>query len=105
MILVVCIICPSIIIFSIWESGFANRYSVDFAWQIILGALIICFITHKNCAKNTKLHLNNLMIFAGFVSLLMNLVQAYSYNNPTSVYSIQWQENALAFTRIFEFWR
>lgn len=105
MILVVCIICPSIIIFSIWESGFANRYSVDFAWQIILGALIICFITHQNCAKNTKLHLNNLMIFAGFVSLLMNLVQAYSYNNPTSVYSIQWQENALAFTRIFEFWR
>lgn len=105
MILVICIICPFIIIFSIWESGFASRYSVDFAWQIILGALIICFISYQNCAENTKRHLNNLMIFSGFVSLLMNFVQMYSYCNPTSLYCIQWQENALAFARIFEFWR
>lgn len=105
MILVVCVICPFIIIFSIWESGFATRYSVDFSWQMILGALIICFLIHQKCAENTKKHLNSLMIFAGALSLFMNFIQVYSYYVPTNSYSMEWQEKAFAFARLFEFWR
>lgn len=105
MLLAVCVICPFIIIFSIWESGFATRYSVDFAWQMILGALIICFLVHQNCAENTKKHLNSLMIFAGALSLFMNFVHIYSYYIPTNSYSMEWQEKAFAFARLFEFWR
>lgn len=105
LIAIVCIICPFIVIFTIWESGFATRYCVDFAWQFILGALIICFIVHEKCSKEMQLHLNKLMIFSGAMSVIMNFIQEWSYDNPLTLYTPEWQAKALAFSRLFEFWR
>ena len=100
-----CVVCPFIVIFSIWESGFAARYSVDFAWQMILGALIICFIIHEKCSKDLKYQLNKLMVSAMVLSVVMNFIQEWSYDNPVSLYTPEWQARALAFSRLFEFWR
>lgn len=104
-IIAVCVVCPFIVIFSIWESGFAARYSVDFAWQMILGALIICFIIHEKCSKDLKYQLNKLMVSAMVLSVVMNFIQEWSYDNPVSLYTPEWQARALAFSRLFEFWR
>ncbi|MCH5266384.1 MAG: hypothetical protein J1F02_10825 [Lachnospiraceae bacterium] len=105
LIIAVCIACPFAIIFSIWESGYGTRYCVDFAWQLILGALIICFVVHQKCRENTKAHLNKLMIMSTIVSFVMNFIQLYSYNNPITSFNIEWQAKSLAFARLFEFWR
>ena len=101
----VCVICPFVIIFSIWESGYGTRYCVDFAWQMILGALIISFLIYSRCKENTQRHLNSVMIGAGILSLAMNFVQLWSYNPPDSLFPIDWQAKAMTFARLFEFWR
>lgn len=54
MIFAVCIAAPFIIIFSIWESGYGTRYCVDFAWQILIGALAIAFIMYERCSQTLK---------------------------------------------------
>ncbi|WP_044974380.1 hypothetical protein [Ruminococcus sp. HUN007] len=104
-ILSVCIICPFAVIFSIWESGFAARYCVDFIWQMITGALVICFIVYSHCASNTKVHLNRLMTASLALSVVMNLTQIWSYVKPEEGFSTEWQANMLSFARLFEFWR
>ena len=101
----VCVICPLIIIFSIWESGYGTRYCVDFAWQIILGALLICFLIFDRCKENTKRHLMKVMTAAGLISLVMNFIQVRTYVDPTLLGNTEWQANAFTFARLFEFWR
>ncbi|MBO4878519.1 MAG: hypothetical protein J5501_10965 [Ruminococcus sp.] len=101
----VCIVCPFIIIFSIWESGYCTRYCCDFAWEMILGSLIIMFVLWSRCKENTQRHINTLMIIAGIVSLIMNFVQIYTYSSPDTNFSTEWYSNVLTFGRLFEFWR
>lgn len=101
----VCIACPFAVIFSIWESGYGTRYCVDFSWQLILGALIICYIIYGRCSEAVRRHANSAMIIAAAVSLVMNFTQVYSYYPPTELFSTEWQANAMAFARLFEFWR
>ncbi|MBR3446583.1 MAG: hypothetical protein IKH27_02100 [Oscillospiraceae bacterium] len=101
----VCVICPLIIIFSIWESGYGTRYCVDFAWQMILGALLICFLVYDRCKENTKRHLLKVMTAAGLISLVMNFIQVRTYVDPTQLGNTAWQANAYTFARLFEFWR
>ena len=98
-------ICPIIIVFSIWESGFGARYCCDFAWQIILGSLVIMFSLWSRCKENTQRHLNTLMIGAGIVSLAMNFVQNYTYLSPSTNFTPDWQAYTLSFARLFEVWR
>ncbi|MBP1592607.1 MAG: hypothetical protein ILP22_11265 [Oscillospiraceae bacterium] len=104
-ILAVCIICPFAVIFSVWESGFAARYCVDFIWQMVTGALVICFVVYDNCAANTKVHLNKLMTASLALSVVMNTVQIWSYIGPEQGFSTEWQANVLSFARLFEFWK
>ena len=102
---IVCIICPFIIIGSIWESGYAMRYSVDFAWQLILGALIIAFIVYEKCSDNIKEHLNKLMIASAVVSFVLNFGQVFSWSVKENALSPDWYAAAMSFARAFEFWR
>ncbi len=101
----VCVVCPFAVIFSVWESGFAARYCVDFVWQAVTGALVICFIVHDHCSAPVKYHLNRLMTAALGLSVIMNTVQLWSYIGPENGFSTEWQANALSFARLFEFWR
>lgn len=101
----VCIVCPFIIIFSIWESGYGTRYCCDFAWQLILGSLIIMFVLWERSKENTQRHINTLMIGAGIVSLAMNFVQVYTYSSPETLFPVDWQAKVMTFGRLFEFWR
>lgn len=42
-----CIVLPLLIIAITWESGHALRYNIDFAWQMILGALCVVFVYYR----------------------------------------------------------
>ncbi len=101
----VCAACPFAVIFSIWESGYGTRYCVDFAWQIIIGALIICYIVYDKASAEIRRHANKAMIIAAAVSLVMNFVQVYSYYPPAELFNTEWQAKCAAFARLFEFWR
>lgn len=105
LILAVCIICPFVIIASIWESGYGARYCVDFAWQIIIGALAIAFIIYNKCSKNTKVHLNKLMIAATVVCFVLNFAHTYTWMEPATDLGAVFQSDVLSFARIFEFWK
>lgn len=101
----VCIICPFAIIFSIWESGFGTRYCVDFAWQIVIGALVIAFVIYNKRTDETKNHLNKIMIISTFICAVLSSAQTYSYISPINNYSKEWVETLMSFQRLFEFWR
>lgn len=49
-----CVIIPVAIIASVWESGYAVRYMVDFSWQSILGAYAIIFYIYSKVNDKTK---------------------------------------------------
>lgn len=105
LLIAVCILCPFAIIFSIWESGFGTRYCVDFAWQILIGALVIAFTIYNKRSDETKDHLNKLMIVSAFICAMLSFAQTYSYINPLGYYSKEWIETLMSFQRLFEFWR
>lgn len=102
---IVCVICPFVIIFSIWESGYSTRYSADFAWQIVLGALIIAFTVYNKCSKATKSHLNKLMTASTALCVIFTFAQTYVYVSPMNNWSYEWIASLLSFQRLFEFWR
>lgn len=105
LIIAVCIICPFIIIASIWESGYGARYCVDFAWQVMIGAYIIAFIVFNRCNESMKKHLNKLMIVSAILCLALNFSQIYMWINPTEALSGDYQADMLSLGRLFEFWR
>lgn len=102
MILAVSVLAPFAVMYSIWESGYGARYCVDFAWQILIGALVVAFTLYQKCQENTKRHLSTAMAVSSVLSVL--LVFAQTYNWVLGSMSQQWQANAHAFARLFEFW-
>lgn len=105
LLLTVCVICPAVIMFSIWESGYGTRYCVDFAWQILLGALIIAFIIYNNSGENTKKHLCKAMAAAAIICIVTGFAQIYNWVNPSGLKAPDYQAQMLSFGRLFEFWR
>ncbi len=101
----VCIVCPAVIIFSIWESGYGARYCVDFAWQIIIGAYTVAFVIYEKSKENTQKHLNKLMTASAFVCLALNFGQIYEWINPSDSLSTDMLARWQSFARLFEFWR
>lgn len=104
MIFAVCIAAPFIIIFSIWESGYGTRYCVDFAWQILIGALAIAFIMYGRCSQTLKRHLNRLMLLSAGICLVLSFGQVYNWISEGGM-SVQWKAMITSFGRLFEFWR
>lgn len=104
LLLAVCVIAPFIIIFSIWESGYGTRYCVDFAWQILIGALIIGFIMYSRSSLTIKKHLNKLMLISTAICLIFSFGQVYNWVLASSL-STDWRAMILSFARLFECWR
>lgn len=98
------VIAPLIIICSIWESGYGARYCVDFAWEMLMGALIISFIIWQNASANTKKHLNSVMAAACILCLVLTFSQTVSWILDGDL-SNGWRMSMLNFGRLFEFWR
>lgn len=103
LIFISCIICPFIIIFSIWESGYGARYSVDFAWQMITGALIIAFTLYRRSGSELRAMLDRLMRIAAVMALVFTAGDMYNW--IVNAVSAEQQAALYSFARLFEFWR
>lgn len=101
-----CVLCPFIIMFSIWESGFIARYSSDFAWLLILGALIIAFLLYQNIkSESLKRMLSMLFVGSLFICFMFTVGQLQDYITTALNKNPEVNASILSFGRIFEFWR
>lgn len=97
-----CIIMPFVIICSIWESGYAVRYTADFSWEIITGAYVIAFFLYSKCENiQIKKLFEKFMAFSVVWSLAVNGFQIFNFafsedKFPVFYYTV---------SNVFEFWR
>lgn len=104
LIAVSCIIAPMIIIFSIWESGYGARYCVDFAWQMLMGALIIAFMVWQRAGDSVKKHLNTAMTVATVICFALVFAQTEAWIMDGNI-TDEARCAILSFGRLWEFWR
>lgn len=97
-----CVIMPLVILFSIWESGYAIRYTADFSWQIIIGALAILFFLYRESRNNTKKKLFRIfMAISMIAAIIINAVQILNFSYEES----EFPEVCRQLTDIIAFWR
>lgn len=48
-----CVIMPVIIMAAVWESGYSIRYTVDFSWEMAMGAFAVFFCIYLNMKNQT----------------------------------------------------
>lgn len=102
--LVFFVVCPCIIIASIWESGYGTRYVTDFGWQMITGALTLSFMLYESAkSKQLKKVLTMLLITSLVVSFVCNFAQVYEYMMPNA-FNADVALKCYRIERLFEFW-
>ncbi|MCR4640101.1 hypothetical protein [Ruminococcus sp.] len=100
-----CLLIPFGIIASVWESGYAVRYMVDFSWQSLLGALAIMFFLYERLTDKTKKKLVfGFMWFSAMWALIVGGVQAFNQAFRFDVFDLSYPEMAYDVQRIFAFW-
>ena len=97
-----CVIMPSVIMFSIWESGYAVRYTADFSWQIIMGAYVILFFLYQSTKNKTiKKFFRYFMAFSVTTAFIINIPQIFNFTFPDYDYPLITSQ----FCELIEFWR
>lgn len=100
----VCIAAPAAVIASVWESGYGLRYRVDFAWQLLIGALTVAFIMYNSLkSEETKNLLTKLFFISLAVGTGIVFAQTYLYVSPEFDGSLY--KYICLFERSFEFWK
>lgn len=101
----VCVVCPLVIIFSIWESGYGVRYAADFSWQIIIGGmLVIYYLFYKNkLDSNTfaKKTFEIFFVYSAIIAVIFNGALLYDYFNKSGNLASEF----ISLEKLFEFWR
>mgnify|MGYP007088297674 FL=1 len=81
-----CVLMPLVIICSIWESGYAIRYTADFSWPILIGALSIGFYLYRHTKNETWRRVARLcMGVAVPAALVLNFAHVYTFKFPSWV--------------------
>lgn len=94
-----CVIMPLLIIASVWESGYAVRYMVDFSWQMLIGAFAVFFFLYlKTENKTIRKLMTYFMCFSVawglFVEGIQFIRQAFTWY-PDMAYEVE---------QMFAFW-
>ena len=101
----VSVLCPAVILWSIWESGYGARYCVDFSWQILLGALSIAFFLWQTCEHKEKRRLaEKALVLTVLPALLVSFALHYSYTE-TAVATPALKSLVKVFESLFLFWK
>ena len=101
-----CIAIPVGIIASVWESGYAVRYMVDFSWQSLLGAYAIIFYVYtKQTDKTRRKLVRDFMCISLLWALLINGTQ--SLNQATRYGSVNMDNPNIMYEteQFFAFWK
>ncbi len=96
-----CAIMPLVIMVSIWESGYAVRYMADFAWELILGSLLLLFYLYKKSSNTTKRH--GMELFLGGSAVCAVIVNAF-YVIAFSLPQASYPAIAHFFENLVKFW-
>lgn len=97
-----CVIMPLVIMFSIWESGYAVRYTADFSWQILMGAYVILFFLYQNTENTTiKKLFRYFMSFSMITAFIINIPQIFNFTFSEYDYQLITSQ----FHELIEFWR
>ncbi len=97
-----CVLMPLVIICSVWESGYAIRYFADFAWEILIGALIILFFLYiKSENEGKKLLLSRFMAASAVAAVIINAIYIFNFTFDTSHYP----EMSFMLERMISFWK
>lgn len=81
-----CVLMPLVIICSIWESGYAIRYTADFSWPMLIGALSIGFYLYRHTKNQTWRKVARLcMGIAVPAALVLNFAHVYTFKFPSWV--------------------
>ncbi|SHM55074.1 hypothetical protein SAMN04487860_106148 [Ruminococcus flavefaciens] len=100
-----CLFIPFGIVASVWESGYAVRYMVDFAWQSLLGAYTIIFFFYSRITDPTKKKLiSAFMWFSVMWGLVVAGVQEFNQAFRFDIYNREFPEMAYEVQRMFAFW-
>lgn len=101
-----CVIVPLIIIASVWESGYAVRYMVDFAWQSLLGAFAIIFLIYTKSESCTlKKIISGVLCFSLVWTLFSGGVQTINQMFRYDTLCHDYPEIAYDVEQFFAFWK
>lgn len=96
-----CVVMPLVIICSVWESGYAIRYTADFSWEIVIGALLVLFWLYRKSKNETKKAMfRGFMAVSVMASLVINIVQII----PFAFYENDYPEICRAMQNTIGFW-
>ena len=97
-----CVLMPLVILFSIWESGYAVRYVADFSWQIVIGALAILFFLYQKSQNETKKNfVHGFLSISMLAAIVINGVQIFNFALPEGDYPTL----VRAFDQMIAFWK
>lgn len=100
-----CLAAPAVILFSIWESGYAVRYCTDFSWQMLFGAYAVLYTLYIHSRHPAMKALGDkLLIAAAVLAVLINGALLITFAHPGGL-SSDMQAAFSAFARTFEFWK
>lgn len=106
LILIPCVIIPTGIVASVWESGYTARYMPDFAWQMIIGAYaVIFFIASKLKDKTQKKNIRRFLCGSFVWACIISGVQIFDFIFPYMESHYHYPEMAYLVDRVFTFWR
>ncbi len=101
----VSVVCPIVILWSIWESGYGARYCVDFSWQILFGALaIVFFLWQGSDSADRRAIGEKALVWTVLPAILVAFALHYSYTS-TAVVTPALKAAVAVFERLFTFWK
>ncbi|MBQ4296906.1 MAG: hypothetical protein II771_01320 [Clostridia bacterium] len=75
-----CLVCPLVVICSIWESGYGVRYACDFAAEFILGGMLLLWLIYQRRAeRQTKKLLYGAFVLSALVAFAVNGAMIWDY--------------------------
>lgn len=101
-----CVLMPIIIIASVWESGYAVRYMLDFSWEATLGAFaIIFFLYQKTDSDLIKKIIKGFLCFAMVWALIVSGLQSINQIFRYAEYHYDYPEIAYSIEQMIAFWK
>lgn len=101
------VVVPLVLMAMTWESGYALRYSVDFAWQIVLAGLLVCFYVYSRCtSRRMKQFLTTAMLVAAVWCMISTTALVFArVPDDVTVGGIRLQLEYYRLARLLTFWK
>ena len=105
-IVIPCLVCPFVIIASVWESGYAVRYMGDFSLEIIMGAYTLMFLILRTTQNQTiKKLISSFVCFSVIWVLYVEGIQIVNQAFRYQEYYYIFPEIAYDLESLISFWK